>query len=46
MIKMYWIFSLVQEILGHEFASRGIEEIICVDSNYNCIKFIDSTQNN
>ena len=28
--------------ISYEFASRGIEEIICVDSNYNCIKFIDS----
>ena len=28
--------------ISYEFASRGIEEIICVDSNHNCIKFIDS----
>ena len=29
--------------ISYEFASRGIEEIISVDRNYNCIKFIDST---
>lgn len=28
--------------ISYEFASRGIEEITCVDSNYNCIKFIDT----
>ena len=28
--------------ISYEFASRGIEEITCVDNNYNCIKFIDS----
>tara|TARA_B000000532_G_C18856287_1_gene401937 strand:- start:1089 stop:1613 length:525 start_codon:yes stop_codon:yes gene_type:complete len=28
--------------ISYEFASRGIEEIICIDSNYNCIRFIDS----
>ena len=29
--------------ISYEFASRGIEEITSVDSNYNCIKFIDTT---
>ena len=28
--------------ISYEFASRGIEDITCVDSNYNCIKFIDT----
>ena len=28
--------------ISYEFASRGIEKIICVDNNNNCIKFIDS----
>lgn len=28
--------------ISYEFASRGIEEITCVDCNNNCIKFIDA----
>lgn len=28
--------------ISYEFASRGIEEITSVDSNYKCIKFIDT----
>ena len=28
--------------ISYEFASRGVEEITCVDSNYNCIRFIDT----
>lgn len=29
--------------ISYEFSSRGIDEITSVDSNYNCIKFIETT---
>ena len=29
--------------ISYEFASRGTEDIISVDANYGCIKFIDKT---
>ncbi len=29
--------------IGYEFASRGAQQIICVDSDFGCIKFIDQT---
>lgn len=29
--------------ISYEFASRGTENITCVDANYNCIKFINQT---
>lgn len=31
--------------ISYEFASRGTENIIAVDANYRCIKFIDKTSN-
>ena len=32
--------------ISFEFASRGTEQIIAVDQNYNCIKFINKTSEN
>lgn len=32
--------------ISYEFASRGTEEIIAVDANYGCIKFINETAEN
>ena len=29
--------------ISYEFASRGAEDIICVDADYGCIKFINQT---
>mgnify|MGYP003667442191 CR=1 FL=1 len=29
--------------ISYEFASRGTENIICVDANYGCVKFISDT---
>lgn len=29
--------------ISYEFASRGTNQIICVDQNYGCIKFINTT---
>lgn len=29
--------------ISYEFASRGTDNILCVDANYGCIKFIQST---
>ena len=29
--------------IAYEFASRGTEEIFCVDKNHNCIRFIQET---
>lgn len=29
--------------ISYEFASRGTENIICVDQNFNCVKFINKT---
>ncbi len=29
--------------ISYEFASRGTENIIAVDANYNCVKFIEQT---
>ena len=29
--------------IAYEFASRGSEEIFCVDKNHNCIRFIQQT---
>ncbi|WP_121666678.1 RsmD family RNA methyltransferase [Mesonia aquimarina] len=31
--------------ISYEFASRGTENLIAVDANYNCIKFISQTSN-
>lgn len=32
--------------ISYEFASRGTEQIVAVDANYGCIKFINETANN
>ena len=29
--------------ISYEFASRGVKNIVCVDKNYHCIKFINTT---
>lgn len=29
--------------ISYEFASRGTEQIVCIDQNFNCIKFINKT---
>ena len=31
--------------ISYEFASRGVKNIVCVDKNYHCIKFINTTAN-
>lgn len=31
--------------ISYEFASRGTEEILCVDQDFGCIKFINETAN-
>ena len=31
--------------ISYEFASRGTEEIVCVDQDFGCIKFINETAN-
>ena len=41
-IRVLDLFSGTGNI-AYEFASRGSEEIFCVDKNYNCIRFIQQT---
>ena len=41
-IKVLDLFSGTGNI-AYEFASRGCEEIFCVDKNHNCIRFIQQT---
>ncbi|GGG11234.1 methyltransferase [Dokdonia pacifica] len=31
--------------ISYEFASRGSQQIVAVDANYNCVKFINKTAN-
>ena len=41
-IRVLDLFSGTGNI-AYEFASRGSQEIFCVDKNYNCIRFIQET---
>ena len=41
-IRVLDLFSGTGNI-AYEFASRGSEEIFCVDKNHNCIRFIQQT---
>lgn len=41
-IRVLDLFSGTGNI-SYEFASRGTEQILCVDQNFNCVKFIQKT---